>query len=40
VTEHVMCGVWDCVWVCVAGVGTIGREVLGTVCTDGVVASD
>ena len=33
-------GVWDCYCVCVASVGTVVREVLGTVGTDGVVASD
>jgi len=35
VTERVMCEVWDCDCVCVASVGTVGREVLGTVGTDG-----
>ena len=39
-TERVMCGVWDCDWVCVARVWTVGREGFGTVGTDGVVASD
>ena len=36
-TERVLCGT-DCV--CVARVGNVGREGLGTVGTDGVVASD
>jgi len=40
VTERVGCGLWDCDCVCVARVGTVGREGLGTVGTDGVVASD
>jgi len=40
VMEGVMCVVWDCDWFCVARVGTVVREVLGTVGTDGVVASD
>ena len=31
---------WDCDWFCVARVGTVGREGLGTVSIDGVVASD
>jgi len=35
VTERVMCEVWDCVCVCVARVGTVVREVFGTVGTDG-----
>jgi len=40
VTESVGCGLWDCDWFCVARVGTVGKEGLGTVGTDGVVASD
>jgi len=40
VTESVGCGLWDCVWVCVARVGTVGRVGLATVGTDGVVASN
>ena len=39
-TERVMCGVWDCDWVCVARLGTVGRKSLGTAGTNGVVASD